>query len=333
MKIFIPTKHSLHRPSKDFSDGLPPFDHMETPERIEQVVRGLKRVGLSDFVDVEATASDAVCALHDRDYVKFLFDLSEMIETGQEYLPPVFHGHLDQAPLWFRGGTYCREVGTPIGPHTVEAALNSAAAALEAAEYTLGANRDSFALCRPPGHHAGKRRYGGYSFFNNAYLAANAIANSGKRTAVLDTDYHVGDGSVEFASEAAPYFSLHADPGRNYPYLSSLVDDQLPHVQQAHLPEGVNGETYIQTLEDLLGAVQATNPDLLVLSLGFDTLGVDYIQDEETSITTEDFKLMGKAIASVRKPIVFILEGGYDPEHLTSCVENFFSGYFGGKPS
>jgi acetoin utilization deacetylase AcuC-like enzyme len=135
MKVFVPTHHHLHSPSKDFSDGLPAFDHMERPERVEKIIRGLKGAGITDLANVEATACDAVFSLHDHDYVEFLFELSKQIEPGQEYLPSVFHEHLAEAPVWFRGGAYCREIGTPIGRHTVETALNSAACALEAAEY------------------------------------------------------------------------------------------------------------------------------------------------------------------------------------------------------
>ena len=333
MKVFVPTHHHLHAPSKDFSDGLPAFDHMERPERVEKIIRGLKGAGITDLVKVEATACDAVFSLHDHDYVEFLFELSQQIEPGQEYLPSVFHEYLEEAPVWFRGGAYCREIGTPIGRHTVETALNSAACALEAAEYILNTNMDCFALCRPPGHHAGRRRYGGYSFFNNAYLAAELIGKAGQRTAVLDIDYHVGDGSIEFASEAAPYYSLHAHPGRNYPYLASLTDAELPHVTQSILPEGVDIRQYLQQLGGLLDLIEVQPVDILVLSLGFDTLGIDYIQDEETSIAVDDFEQIGAAIARVGKPILFVMEGGYDPDHLVACTENFFSGYTRAKPS
>lgn len=327
MKVFVPARHHLHRPGKDFSDGLPPFDHLERPERIDWVIAGLRSAGISDFVEISETGTEAVFSLHDHDYVEFLFALTEKIRPGQEYLPSIFHGDLANAPLAFRGGAYCRDIGTPVGPHTLEAALNSAAAAFKAAEYTLATNQNSFALCRPPGHHAGKRRYGGYCFFNNAYLAANVINASGLQTAVLDIDYHIGDGSLEFASDAAPYLSLHADAGRNFPYLASISRTERPYVTQGIFSEGIGIRQYLRQLDDLLLKIEDINPDIAVLSLGFDTLGADYIQDEETSIKVDDFYAIGSAVAKIRSPLIIILEGGYDPQHLTPSVARFFTGY------
>ncbi len=331
MKVFVPTRHHLHRPDQDFSDGLPSFDHMERPERIVKVMDGLRSAGISEFIDVDAAAPEAVLDLHDRDYVEFLFAISEQIKPDQEYLPPIFHEHLSEAPLWFRGGAYVRDIGTPIGPHTVEAALNSAATALAAARHVLATNEDSFALCRPPGHHAGRRRYGGYSFFNNAYLAARLISDEGLQTAVLDIDYHVGDGSLEFAAAAAPYFSLHAHAGRNYPYLASLDEAAFPHVTQRVFSAGVTVDDYLRQLGELTAAIETLRPDIVIVSLGFDTLGIDYIQDEETAIGVEDFALIGAAVARIRAPLLLILEGGYDPEHLSASVARFFRRLPGGK--
>jgi acetoin utilization deacetylase AcuC-like enzyme len=327
MKVFVPSRHHLHRPAKDFSDGLPPFEHMERPERIGLIMEGLKAAGISDFVEVAGSAMDVVLHMHDRTYVEFLLELSRQIKPDHEYLPPIFHDDLSAAPLWFRGGTYCREIGTPIGPHTVEAALNSAATAIAAAQHTLAVDEDSFALCRPPGHHAGLRRYGGYSFFNNAYLAAGQFGKAGHYAPILDIDYHLGDGSAEFACPASPYYSLHAHPGRNYPYLASLAAAERPHITQRVFAAGVTAEPYLRLLSELVTEMELRIPNTVILSLGFDTLGIDYIQDEETAITVEDFALIGAAIATIRSPIVFILEGGYDPENLSACAERFFSGF------
>ncbi len=265
--------------------------------------------------------------LHDRDYVDFLVELSWKIKPEHEYLPAIFHDDLGDAPIWFRGGAYCRETGTPIGPHTIDAAFNSAATALAAAAHVLTTGEDALALCRPPGHHAGKRRYGGYSFFNNAYLAAAQIRAAGRHSAVLDIDYHIGDGSLEFASADAPYFSLHAHPGRNYPYLASLADADLPHATLTVLAPGVTVDQYLDQLSGLIAGVAAARPDVVILSLGFDTLGIDYIQDEETAIAADDFARIGEAVAGLPAPLLIILEGGYDPDHLTRCTERFFSGF------
>jgi len=331
MKIFIPQSHERHAPSQDFSDGLPPFEHMERPERVAAIRAGLERAGYDDVVAVRDRAIQAVYALHDGDYVDFLLALSREIEPGREYIPPVFHDDLTQAPIWFRGGHYCKEIGTPVGAESVDAALVSAAAAMAAAEHTLDTGNDALALCRPPGHHAGRRRYGGYCFFNNAYLAAQAIMGRKRATLVFDFDYHIGDGSLEFASAGAPYFSLHADPRSNYPYLSTAAADSGPHVHLRAFAQGADVTQYSADFRKLAAVAHAQQPDVVVLSVGLDTLSLDYIQDEQTRIMPGDFVRIGQDAADFPCPVVSIFEGGYDLSYLEDCAAHYFTGFRKGR--
>ncbi|MDQ7042762.1 MAG: hypothetical protein Q9M34_04455, partial [Sulfurimonas sp.] len=200
MRYFYPKHHSLHKPSIDLSDGLPGYKHLEVASRVDEILRGLLRAHKADVIYVESFSDAEVRSIHDDDYVDFLLDISKELEGDEEYIPPLFREDLSASPLYFRGGMYCSEIGTPIGKESIKAALNSAQTALNAAAYMLKKEKSSFVLSRPPGHHAGKRRYGGYCFFNNAYLAADKLVKSGKKVSVLDIDYHIGDGSLEFAS-------------------------------------------------------------------------------------------------------------------------------------
>ena len=331
MKIFFPTLHPLHHPKKDYSDGLPPFDHLEVPQRVDRLLDWLQRSARTEIVGVETEALQAVRQLHDPDYVDFLLAISSQLESEHEYIPAVFRNDLSLAPLRFRGGMFCQEIGSPLGPGTIRAALNSGATALAAADYLIARNEDVFGVCRPPGHHAGRRRYGGYCFFNNAYLAAQRLNASGKRCAVLDVDYHLGDGSIEFANEMAPYFSLHADPWRNYPYLT--VDDTLhnPYVHCLVFPSGTKGDAYLLLAEELTQTVAKTNPQVVVLSLGFDTLGTDYIQDDCIYLTPQDYAQLGQVLAKLMCPILFLLEGGYDLENLSACGSQFIRGFLSAR--
>ena len=285
------------------------------------------RAGYNDFSGVESPAEAEIYELHEEEYVNFLLALSDEIDEGREYIPPVFHGDLHQAPLWFRGGLYCREIGTPIGHQTVQAAFNSAAAAISAAEFTLKSGEDTLALCRPPGHHAGRTRYGGYCFFNNAYLAANVFIKNNKQTFVLDIDYHIGDGSCEFASHHAPYYSLHADPRTNYPYLSSVTETDNPNLYLRSFEQGVGLTEYLQELRMLMDQAARRSAPFAVLSVGFDTLSLDYIQDEQTAILPPDFEAIGAEIAKFDCPIVSVFEGGYDRDYLEDCSAYYFSGF------
>jgi acetoin utilization deacetylase AcuC-like enzyme len=332
MRLFYPTRHALHRPQKDYSDGLPPFEHLEVPERVDLVLGGLQAAGPFEIMNVDEEAVEDARALHDGDYIEFLLAMARHIPAGQEYVPPVFRNDLALAPLAFRGGMYCKEVGTPIGPGTGTAALNAAATAAAAAEHLAERGEDVFALCRPPGHHAGRRRYGGYAYFNNAYIAVRRLAKRGWRTPVLDVDYHLGDGSLEFAAESAPYFSLHADPWRNYPYWDAALQLERPHVRLESLPAGADATTYLSRLSRLLENISALHPDAIVVSIGFDTVRSDYIQDEEIRLEADDFTRVGRAIGSLTAPLLLVLEGGYDRQSLAACARNFMSGLVAARP-
>jgi acetoin utilization deacetylase AcuC-like enzyme len=325
VRVFAPVDHGVHAPSLDYSDGLPPFPHLEAPERVERILEGIGDAGTPAVTWVEGEAEAAVRALHDADYVDFLLALAETLEPGQEYLPPVFRGDLSTAPLALRGGMYCTEIGTPLGAGSVRAGLNSARVAVEAARAVRASGGDAWALCRPPGHHAGRRRYGGYCLFNNAYLAVAELVPAG-RCPVLDLDYHIGDGSIEFAHAAAPYYSLHADPWRNYPYLDAGLDLAAPAIRLESLAPGTRGAEYVERVRALIAAIDGEGCAALVLSLGFDTLGSDYIQDELIGLEPEDFRAVGAAVGGLRAPVLVLQEGGYDIERLRACAGAFADG-------
>ncbi|MEM1371491.1 MAG: acetylpolyamine aminohydrolase [Pseudomonadota bacterium] len=323
MKIFRPAFHHLHTPQLDLSDGLPGFPHLETAARLDGAVDGLARLGLRDTIDVPDLAKDDVAALHDADYIAFLEALSDSLAADEAYIPTQFDRRLSEAPIRVQGGLYCREIGTPINSGTLKAAYNSAATAVQAAQCTAEGNLDSFALCRPPGHHAGPMRYGGYCFFNNAYLAANVFAGRGQSVCVLDIDYHLGDGSAEFADPQIPYFSIHANVARSYPF---ITPDQSNSVHLIALPAHVDIRNYLALLEPMMQLIAQQAPDVLVVSLGFDLVNDDFIQDEVTALVAADYRAIGESVGSFASPVCCVLEGGYDRGAIASCCEAFFTG-------
>ena len=326
MPLYVSALHARHRPTRDLSDGYPGVAHPEVPSRLDRVLEGFAAVWDVDVKSVEQLAWDAVTGLHDPAYVRFLAELSTLLQEGEEYIPSVFQPDLSAARLRLRGGMYCIETGTPLSIATLPAALSSAAAAEEAARTVLATGRDAVALCRPPGHHAGRRRYGGYFFFNNAYVAAAVLAAVG-RCAVLDVDYHLGEGSAELASARAPYFSLHADPWRNYPYLDAGASPGSAFATLESLPAGVDGRGYLERLRRMLERLDALDLDFLVLSLGFDTAATDPIQDDPVRLRPEDYFLMGQTLAALRPRLAIVLEGGYDLAGLTDCARCFAAGF------
>jgi acetoin utilization deacetylase AcuC-like enzyme len=298
----------------------------EVPGRVERVLEGIRLACEIDLRETRELAVDGVRALHDEDYVTFLLEMAESLNEGEEYIPSIFHPDLSRGPLEFRGGMFTAEIGTPIGPATIEAALNSAAAAEEAARVAVRDSRHTVALCRPPGHHATRRRYGGYCFFNNAYLAARVLSGSG-RCAVVDVDYHLGDGSLDFATESTPYFSLHADPWLNYPHAHAGLDSEKPGAYLRTLPDGTDSAGYLKVLDESLETLKGLRPDYVVLSLGFDALGTDEIQDARVDLRPEDYGAIGQRIADLPCRVVVLLEGGYDLDSLDACAAHFFRGF------
>ncbi|MDN5849459.1 MAG: acetylpolyamine aminohydrolase [Nitrococcus sp.] len=324
--LFVPALHAQHQPRRDLSDGYPGVDHPEVPDRVDRVLEGLAAAWDVDVQTVADLAWENVRRLHDADYIRFLVELSERLHEGEQYIPAIFHSDLSVAPLRLRGGMYCKETGTPISAATLSAALCSAAAAERAAQALIETGRDAVALCRPPGHHAGRRRYGGYCLFNNAYVAAEILARVG-RCAVLDLDYHLGEGSAELSSERTPYFSLHADPWRNYPYLDVGMLPGSAFATLESVPSGVDGSGYLERLRRLLEPVEALDLDFLVLSLGFDTAATDPIQDDPVRLHPQDYLAIGQALARLRPRIAIVLEGGYDLDGLSGCARYFAAGF------
>jgi len=327
-RVFVPSFHTDHQPREDLSDGIPAFRHPETPQRIDSILSMLKTLPNIEISMESGLAEQAVRQLHDADYVDFLMAITGQIKPEAEYIPSIFHEDMSHSPLRFQGGMYCREIGTPMGPGTVRAALNSVATALAAAGHILKTQSDTIALCRPPGHHAGKRRYGGYCFFNNAFLAARTLSRNRGCCPVLDIDYHFGDGSIEFSNQSTPYFSLHADPWNNYPYLDSREKLDYPHAKLGILEQDTGIHRYLDQLAPMLEAISDYSPDYAVLSLGFDTLDTDHIQDTSINIRIEDFTAIGEQVGTkIKVPVLILLEGGYDLAHLGECMCAFLEGF------
>ena len=329
MRYFYPSLHKLHKPSVDLSDGLPGYKHIETPLRVDLVLEGLKSAYDCEVVYVEDFDDEDVRGIHDGDYVDFLLNISKELSGKEEYIPSIFRKNLDTAPIFFRGGMYCDEIGTPIGGGSIKSALNSVRAALEGVDYMLQCNKSAFVLTRPPGHHAKKNRYGGYCFFNNPYICATKFVQHGKKVAVVDIDYHIGDGSMEFATKEMPYYSLNCNIHRNYPYFESGFKNNNSYSTLFEFEVGISGSEYLKYLRDMLCVAIDESIDVVILSLGFDTLGSDYCQDEYIYLQVDDYFEIGREFFKLKQDVLVLLEGGYDLDNLKMCAKNFMLGFSG----
>jgi acetoin utilization deacetylase AcuC-like enzyme len=215
---------------------------------------------------------------------------------------------------------------------TYAVARASAETALTGAELILsGRERIVYALCRPSGHHAGPRVFGGYCYFNNVATAAEFLAPSGT-VATLDIDYHHGNGTQEFFEERKYVFtsSIHGDPRVEYPYFWGYADEKGRGQGQGTnlnvpLAGRADAKTYLRAVDKVRKALRAFAPDYLVVAAGFDTHQTDPIGG--FALQTEDYREIGARLASLGLPTLICQEGGYNTEVLGDCVHGFLSGF------
>ncbi len=187
-------------------------------------------------------------------------------------------------------------------------------------------------LCRPPGHHAGRDYYGGYCFLSSAAIAAQAwIDRTGSRCAILDVDYHHGNGTQDIFYERDDVFfaSLHADPAFAYPFFSGYAEESgsgrgLGANLNLPLPLGTRWETFSAALTRALVTAQRFSPAALIVSLGVDTYKDDPISG--FSLETADFIRMAETIRDAGLPTLVVLEGGYNLKKIGENVVAFLQG-------
>jgi acetoin utilization deacetylase AcuC-like enzyme len=193
--------------------------------------------------------------------------------------------------------------------------------------------RTAFALCRPPGHHAGPDYCGGYCYLNSAAIAAQAAREAGvRRVAILDIDYHHGNGTQDifWRRDDVFYASVHANPATDYPFYWGHADEvgedegrgttlNLP------LPHGTTLDVFRRAQGQALDAFSRFTPDFLIVSYGADTWEGDPIS--HFLLSTADHAVLARDIAGCGWPTLIVMEGGYGVEELGANVASFLSGF------
>ena len=185
-------------------------------------------------------------------------------------------------------------------------------------------------------NHATVNYCGGYCYLNNTALATQSLLDGGAiKVAVLDVDYHHGNGtqSIFYERNDVLTISLHADPSLEYPYFLGYADEPGAGVGHGFninypLPFGTDWKTYEVALIDAINQVQRFEPDALVVALGLDTFAGD--PTTHFGIETEDYVRMGRAIASLGPQTLVVLEGGYSLDHIGTNTVNFLTGLAAG---
>ena len=323
MRFFWDERQRRHVPSGEFFNGgmHPAAEH---PGRIDAILSAIgKTEQPTDF------GEEALLRVHSAEYVAFLksaFD--DWQSAGREgdafpyAFPVVGRRQLDLCRIDARLGQFGFDTATPIGPGTWDAAYWSAQTALAALQAVLGGERSAFALCRPPGHHAGRDYFGGYSYLSNAAICALAAE---KRVAILDVDYQHGNGTQDIVAghEDIVFASIHADPATDYPYYWGHADESGGNILNLPLPRGTEWQAYEPALSQALQWIGAAEPELLIVSYGADTHEADPIS--HFKLTTEDYGRMARRIAALGLPTLVVMEGGYAVEALGANVSAFLA--------
>ncbi len=224
-----------------------------------------------------------------------------------------------------RAGFWGLDSAAPLVAGTYAAARAAVDVALTTVDLVLGGETAAYGLCRPPGHHAARAMYGGYCFFNNAAIAAEAITTAtGERVAILDVDFHHGNGTQQIFWRRGDvrYVSIHAHPDRQYPYFLGRADETGEGEgtgENLNIPlrAGATNADYLEATDKALEAIAAVPGSVVVVSLGFDTYGLDPIGD--FALTTDVYHEVGQRVAALGRRLVILQEGGY---HRPSLGEN-----------
>ncbi len=343
MITFHNHQHTLHQGKLEMFRGelVPCF---EVPARVEHVLAEIERRGLGPVRQPTSFDDSALHAIHTPRYLDFLahawdewvaLDPANAARDALPSLWPVRSFRSDVLPANFtaRMGLFSFDAGTPLMAGTWAAARSGADCALSAAQQVADGARAAFALTRPPGHHAGADFFGGYCFLNNAALAAQHLRDRGAaRVAVLDIDYHHGNGTqaIFYARPDVLFTSIHGDPNTEYPFYLGYADERgegagLGCNQNLPLPRGTGFSVWRAALAQALQGIARFGADALVVSLGLDTFDGDPVAGFK--LQSDDYLRVGADIAAAGLPTVFVFEGGYAVAEVGVNAVNVLAGF------
>jgi acetoin utilization deacetylase AcuC-like enzyme len=347
MRWYFSPKHQLHDPDREVRAGTPTRGY-EVARRAEIIAAELSRD--EEFAPGEVQSFDrrAIDQVHDPRMVDWLEEAwaeCRPFSEHREVIPDVFlHAGLSvpgtevrvprDKPM-ARLGFYSFDSMTPIVEGTYEASRSAVDVALSALDEVLETRGVAYGLCRPPGHHASRAMIGGYCFFNNAAVTAAEMARClGGPVAIVDVDYHHGNGtqSIFYDRDDVLYASLHGAPSRAFPYFLGYAEEYgvgagVGWNHNVELERGVADDEYLYLLARVTETVHARDVVGVVISLGVDTYRNDPISD--LALSAAAYFPAGRLLRELGLPTVVVQEGGYDQADLGINVRSFLRGVSG----
>lgn len=311
--------------------------YVESPVRIRSILAEIEPTGLFRRVEPQEFGERHIKEIHDPAFVDYLRRACREVPEGESLYPYVFPlrnpARLPRERTVL-AGYFCIDTFTPIHRNAYPAARRAVDCALTAARELVGGWRLAYALVRPPGHHAERRSFGGFCYFNTAAVAAHYLSQHGK-VALLDIDYHHGNGQQDIFYRRADVLtvSIHGHPRFAYPYFTGFEEERGEGPGEGFnlnlpLPEARDGEQYKKALARALSAIRRFDPVFLVVALGLDPAKGD--PTGTWSLTGRDFEANGRLLGELGLPTLVVQEGGYRTRTLGVNARRFFEGLAAG---
>ncbi|MFK8052193.1 MAG: histone deacetylase family protein [Woeseiaceae bacterium] len=340
MKVFASEHHMQHH-AFELSRGRM-IPSVESPERAHMIATQLEVEGFA-LSDGDCPDDDLLHRVHTEAYIEFLRTAWDrwQVEVGNaapamaiswpERSQPTRRPKHIVGQLGFHSfGADCSIVAG-----TWEAAFHAAGLAQSAADHVASGNGPAYALCRPPGHHATKDQFGGYCYINNSAIAAQRLVDRGhKCVAILDVDYHHGNGTQAIFYERADVLtaSIHANPADEFPWFTGYADEEGAGAGRGcninlPLPLGSGRDAFFDALVAALKEIETFGATALVIALGTDAFVDDPLGTFQLS--TDDFFAIGERVSMLSLPVVSIQEGGYANAAIGANVSAYLRGLVG----
>lgn len=345
MKYYFSEAQLAHQPQQYMVHGR--IVHaFENSNRATTLMGALEESGLARTTP-PASDLKPVLKVHARHFLDFLRDAhAEFVKlpnAGAEVLPnihPYRGAGANFAPrrkppctgIIGRAGWYVGDLSAVIMAETYPAAIASAETAIAATQDVMAGAAGSFALCRPPGHHAYADRASGFCFLNNAAIAGEMLRARFGRVAILDFDTHHGDGTQAIFYRRADVFygSVHTDPSAYYPHFVGYADERGAGKGKGanlNLPlaPGTDDAGFIAANKTMLDEALRQGAEALVLSAGWDAHRLDPLS--KLAVTTDAYARIGEIYGRVKLPTVIVQEGGYSLEAIGPACRAFLTAW------